>query len=211
MKNRPTIEDLNDPSRFELLASVQHSRIKDFVLSQVLEDRKIVPFYMIYQTALFLVAIFFLTRAIVLAIKGDSSYLFITLGAIVFSLTILVAVHELIHGMVLKLAGAPKVRFGMVPGRFIFYAEADKFVLSRKPFLWIAFTPLVVVQLVTAILIVFWFSQPLVYLPVMVMCIHSFFCAGDVALATLFYRFPGKEVYTYDDHKHKTSFYFLEK
>ncbi len=211
MKNRPTIEDLADPSRFELLASVEHSRIKDFVLSQVMEDRKIVPIYMIYQTTLFLAAIFFLTRAIVIALKGDSNYLFITLGSIAFSLTLLVAIHELIHGMVLILAGAPKVRFGMVPGRYIFYAEADKFVLSRRPFLWVAFTPLVVVQLVTAILIVYWYSQPLVYFPVMVMCIHSFFCAGDVALATLFYRFPGKEVYTYDDHKQKTSYYFLQK
>jgi len=211
MKKSPTIDELNDPERFELLASVEHARIKDFVLSQVMEDRKFVPYYMIYQTALFLAAIFFLTRAIVLAIKGDSNYLFITLGAIVFSVTLLVVIHEFIHGLVLKLTGAPKVRFGMVSGRFIFYAEADKFVLSRRPFLWVAFTPLFVVQIITAIFIVLWFSQPLVYFPLMLMCIHSFFCAGDVALATLFYRFPGKEVYTYDDHQQKTSYYFLEK
>jgi hypothetical protein len=211
MKKTPSIEELNNNNQYEILASVEHARIKDFVLSQVMEDRRIVPYYMIYQTALFLAAIFFLTRSIVLAFRGDSTYIFITIGAIAFSLTLLVVIHELLHGLVLKLAGAPKVSFGMVPGKFIFYAEADKFVLGRKSFFWVAFTPLIVVQIVTAILIIVWFTQPLVYFPLMVMCIHSFFCAGDIALATLFFRFPGQEVFTYDDHESKTSYYFVEK
>jgi hypothetical protein len=211
MKRTPSIEELNNTARFEILASVEHARIKDFVLSQVMEDRRIVPYYMIYQTALFLAAIFFLTRSVVLALRGESAYLLIAIGAVGFSLTLLVVIHELMHGLVLKLAGAPKVSFGMVPGKFIFYAEADKFVLGRKPFLWVAFTPLILVQIVTAILIIAWFTQPLVYFPLMVMCIHSFFCAGDIALATLFFRFPGQEVFTYDDHERKTSYYFVRK
>jgi hypothetical protein len=165
---------------------------------------------MVYQTTLFLAAVFFLTRASVLAIRGESAYLLITLGAVAFSLTILVVVHELLHGLALKLAGAPRVSYGMVPGKFIFYAEADKFVLNRKIFLGVAFTPLVIVQIITVILIILWFAQPLVYFPLMVMCIHSFFCAGDVALITLFYKFPGRRMYTYDDHEQKTSYYFIE-
>lgn len=211
MRRTPTIEELNNQDKFEMLASVEHARIKDFVLSQVMEDRRLVPYYMIYQTALFLAAIFFLTRSIVLAFRGDSSYLLVTIGAILFSLTVLVVFHELIHGLVLKITGAPKVSFGMVPGKFIFYAEADKFVLGKKPFLWVAFTPLVIIQVVTAILIIAWYMQPLVYFPLMVMCIHSFFCAGDVALATLFFRFPGQEVFTYDDRQEKTSYYFVKR
>lgn len=211
MKKTPSIEELNNNEQFEILASVEHARIKDFVLSQVMEDRRIVPYYMIYQSILFLAAIFFLTRSVVLAFRGESAYLLITIGAIAFSLSLLVVIHELLHGLVLKMAGAPKVSFGMVPGRFIFYAEADKFVLGRKPFFWVAFTPLVVIQIVTAILIIAWFTQPLVYFPLMVMCIHSFFCAGDIALATMFFRFPGQEVFTYDDHEKKTSHYFVKK
>jgi len=211
MKTTPSIEELNNRDLFDLLASVEHARIKDFVLSQVMEDRRIVPYYMFYQIALFLAAIFFLTRSIVLAIRGESAYLLFTIGAIAFSLTLLVVIHELLHGLVIKLAGAPKVSFGMVPGKFIFYAEADKFVLGRKLFLRVAFTPLVVIQIITAILIIAWFTQPLVYFPLMVMCIHSFFCAGDIALATLFFRFPGREVFTYDDHEKRTSYYFVGK
>ena len=211
MKNIPDVEHLKNSEEFELLAAVEHARIKDFVLGQVMEDRRIIPYYMIYQTLLFLAALFFFTRSVVLAFRGDSSFLLVSIGAIVFSLTFLVVLHELLHGLVLKLAGAPRVSFGMVPGKFIFYAEADKFVLHRKSFMWVAFTPLVVVQLITTLLVISWFSNFMVFFPIMVMCIHSFFCAGDVALVTLFYRFPGYDVYTYDSHEEKTSYYFIRK
>lgn len=211
MKNIPTVEHLNSSGEFDLLAAVEHARIKDFVLGQVMEDRRIIPYYMIYQTILFLGALFFLTRSVVLAFRGDASYLLVSIGAVAFSLTFLVIFHELLHGLVLKFAGAPKVSFGMVPGKFIFYAEADRFVLDRKSFMWVAFTPLVVVQIVTILLIISWYSDFLVFFPIMIMCIHSFFCAGDVALVSLFYRFPGQEVYTYDNRKEKTSYYYLRK
>jgi hypothetical protein len=211
MKNIPTVEQLNNSQEYELLAAVEHARIKDFVLGQVMEDRRIIPYYMIYQTALFLVALFFLTRSVVLAARGDTAYLLVTIGAVIFSLTFLVVIHEILHGLVLKLAGAPRVSFGMVPGKFIFYAEADQFVLRKIPFMWVAFTPLVVVQMVALIMIISWFNSPLVFFPVMVMCIHSFFCAGDVALATLFYRFPGYEVFTYDNKEEKTSYYYISR
>lgn len=166
---------------------------------------------MVYQTILFLAAIFFLTRSVVLAVKGDNNYLFVSLAGILFSLTVLVVIHELLHGIVLKLAGAPRIRYGMVPGKFIFYAEADLFVLGRKPFAFVALTPLIIIQILTIVGIAIWYNQSLVYFPLMVMCIHSFFCAGDIALLALFYRYPGREVYTYDNRAEQTSYYFMER
>lgn len=207
----PTIKELNNPERFELIAAVSHSRIKDFVLRQVMDDRKIVPYYMVYQTILFLGAMFFLTRSVVLALKGDSNFLFVTLAGILFSLTFLVVIHEMLHGIVLKLAGAPRIRYGMVPGKFIFYAEADQFVLGKKPFAFVALAPLVIIQVLTILGIALWYNQALVYFPLMVMCIHSFFCAGDIALLALFLRFPGREVYTFDSRAEKTSYYYMER
>ena len=35
MKPKPTIEDLHDPTQFEMYASFDQSRIKEFVLQQV--------------------------------------------------------------------------------------------------------------------------------------------------------------------------------
>lgn len=208
---KPTIEVLNDTEKFEQIASVEHGRIKEFVIQQVMSDKKLIPVYMVYQTSLFLAGLFFFTRALVLALKGTAIYLWITLGTIIFCFTFLVIIHESLHGVALKIVGAPKVRFGGVLRKFIFYAEADQFVLGRKRFLFVAFIPLIVIQMITIAGVIIWFSHPLVYFFLILMTFHSFFCSGDVALATLFLRFPGREVFTYDNREEKTSYYFVEK
>ena len=211
MNPKPTIQDLNDPEKFDLLAAVEQGKIKDFVIRQVMDDKKIIPVYMAYQTLLFFAGLFFVTRAIVLALKGNIIYLLITAGGILFSFTFLVVIHEFLHGIALKLAGAPRVTFGGILKKFIFFAEADHFVLGKRPFLFVAFTPLVVIQVITIIGIVIWFNVPFIYFFLMVMSIHSFFCSGDVALATVFYRYPGRETYTYDNGAEKKSYYFAER
>ena len=208
---KPSIETLHDPEKYELLASVEHAKIKEFVIEQVMKDKMLVPAYMVYQTSLFLVGLFFITRAIILAWKGEAIYLWITLGTILFCFTVLVIVHELLHGLALKMTGAPRVRYGGMLIKFIFYAEADKFVLSRKPFLFVALIPLIVVQVITIAGIIIWFYDPFIYFFLILMTFHSFFCSGDVALVTLFFRFPGREVFTYDSRVEKTSYYFVEK
>lgn len=207
----PTVEELQDPSRYELIAAVHLDKIRDFVVTQVTEDKKLVPAYMVYQTLMFLSGVFFLTRAIVLAWKGDARYLTITLLSLLFSFTLLVIIHELLHGLALRMAGAPRVRYGGDLRKFIFFAEADRFVMGRPAFLMVAFTPLVVVQLVTIAGIILTFSQPLVYCFLMLMSVHSLFCAGDLALATIFFKYPGRKVFTFDNRGEKTSYYYMEK
>jgi hypothetical protein len=208
---KPTLEALHNPEKYELLASVEHVKIKEFVIEQVMKDKKLVPVYMVYQTSLFLAGLFFFTRAVILAWKGQAIYLWITLATILFCFTLLVIIHELLHGLALKLTGAPTVRYGGDLLKFVFYAEADKFVLGRKPFLFVALIPLIVVQAITIAGIILWFSHPFVYFFLILMTFHSFFCSGDIALATLFIRFPGREVFTYDNREEKTSYYFVEK
>jgi len=211
MKPKPTIEDLHDPTKFEMFASFDQSRIKEFVLQQVMSDKKIIPVYMIYQTLLFLSGIFFFTRAIMLAFKGNYMYLLISIGAVLFSMTLLVAIHELLHGIALKLVGAPKVIFGGIIKKFIFFAEAGNFIMGKSSFLFVAFTPLVVVQVITILGIILWYSVPFLYFFLMVMVIHSFFCSGDVALVTIFYRFPDRDTFTYDNSNEKKGFYYVRK
>ena len=211
MSRIPSVEELNDSPMFELFASVEQNRIKDFVLQQVMTDKRIIPVYMVYQTALFLVGIFFFTRSIVLAYKGNPVYLLISAGAILFSLTLLVVIHEILHGIALKFAGAPKVTFGGILSKFIFFAEADRFVLGKKSFLFVAGTPFILIKLATVAGMIFFFSVPFFYFFLLVMVIHSFFCSGDVALITIFYRFPGRETYTYDNAAEKKSYYFIKK
>jgi hypothetical protein len=211
MNPKPLVQELNDPEKFELIASVDQDHIKDFVLEQVMSDKKIIPLYMVYQTLFSLMGLFFLTRAIILAFRGNFTYLLVTAASIIFSFTVLVAIHELLHALALKLSGASKVTISGNWRKFIFFAEADNFVLGKETFLFVALTPLVFVQIVTLIGIVIWFDVPFLYFFLIVMTIHSFFCSGDVALITLFYRYPGRKIYTYDNHSEKKSIYFKQR
>jgi hypothetical protein len=210
MMRNPTVEDLKNSGKYNLVASVEQGRIREFVVEQAMADKKIIPIYMIYQTLLLFSGLFFLTRALVLAFRGEWSYFLISAGAVVFSLTILVAIHELLHAFALVLTGARRIRFGAVPGRFVFFAVADQHVMGKRTFILVALTPLICIQVATAIGIGFWFHVPFVYFFLILMSMHSLFCAGDIALITLFYRFPGKKVFTFDNFSEKTSYFFLQ-
>jgi hypothetical protein len=208
MRKNPTVEDLKDQAKYDLVASVEQGRIREFVIEQAMADRLIIPGYMVYQTLLVFSGLFFLTRALVLAFRGEWSYFLFSAGAIVFSLTLLVLIHELLHAFALMMTGARRIRFGAVRGRFIFFAVAHLHVMGKKAYVLVALTPLVVVQVAAVAGTVFWLSDPFVYFFLILMSMHSLFCAGDIALITLFHRFSGREVFTYDNFTEKTSYFF---
>lgn len=208
MKN-PTIEELQDEEKFELIATLEHTNIKEFVIDQLSEGGKLVVYYMFYQAAMMLLEIFVVTRSIVLAYHSNFSPLYYTVVALLFSFTLLIPIHELIHGLALKVTGAPKVDYGAYLKKFIFYAEADQHILNQKQFEFVALAPFVVIKILTLAGILLFFSSPLLFSFITVMTAHSLFCAGDIGLLNIFYR--KKVDYTYDLRAEKRSYYFKRK
>ena len=204
----PTIDELRNSGEYELMAQLNHQQIKEFVINQLTENGKIIRIYMIYQIVMILIGMFFFTRSIVLAFKGDSEPLYFSLAALVFCFSVLIIIHELLHGIALKLSGAPTISFGGYFKKFVFYAEADRFVINRRQFAFIALTPLVVVKLVTLTGIIFFLNNPLFYFLIFVMSAHSLFCAGDIGLLSVFYKFKNSEVFTFDVKEEKTSYFY---
>ena len=204
----PTINELQNPEKFELVAQLSHEQIKEFVVEQISGNTKIIRFYMYYQILMITVGMFFFTRSIVLAVKGNLLPVYYSLAALVFSFSVLIVFHESLHGIALKLAGAKSVTFGGYLKKFVFYAEADQFVINRRQFAFIALTPLVVVKLITLTGIIFFFSHPLVYSLIFVMSAHSLFCAGDIGLLTVFYKNKETEIFNFDVKADKTSYFF---
>ena len=207
----PSVTELQNEEQFELIAKLNHKQIKDFVIERLLEKGRMVSVYMYYQTVMILFGLFFITRAVTLAFKHYTQPLTISVAAVLFCFTFLVVIHELLHGIAMKLTGAPKINFGGYLRKFVFYAEADRHVLNKKQFAFIALTPLVTVQIVTLIGIVFFFHQPWVYFWIILMSFHSLFCAGDVGLLSLFYQEKDSEIYTFDVKAEKTSYYYKRK
>lgn len=204
----PTIEELRNPEKYELIAQLNHSQIKEFVINQLMQNGKIIKFYMIYQILMIMIGMFFFTRSIVLAFQSSPVQLYYSLGALVFCFSVLVIVHELLHGIALKLTGAKRVTFGGYLKKFIFYAEADRFVINRRQFGFIALTPLVLVKLITLTGIILFSSHPVFYFLIFVMSAHSLFCAGDIGLLSVFYRNRENEIYTFDVKEEKTSYFY---
>jgi len=206
--SNPTIEELRDPDKYDLIAQLNHQQIKEFVINQLMQNGRIIKVYMIYQILMILVGIFFFTRSIVLAFQGSANQLYYSLAALVFSFSVLIIIHELLHGIALKLSGAKRISFGGYLKKFVFYAEADHFVINRKQFAFIALTPLFVVKLITLIGIIFLFSHPVFYFLIFVMSAHSLFCAGDIGLLSVFYKYKYSEIFTFDVKAEKTSYYY---
>lgn len=207
MRN-PSIEELRNPEKYELIAQLNHSQIKEFVIDQLTTKSRMITAYMIYQIIMIMIGMFFFTRSIVLAFQGSPIQLYYSLAALVFSLSVLVIVHELLHGTALKLAGAKRVTYGGYLKKFIFYAEADQFVINRRQFAFIALTPLFAVKLITLIGIIFLFSHPVFYFLIFVMSAHSLFCAGDIGLLSVFYKIKNIEIFTFDVKAEKTSYFY---
>ena len=204
----PSIEELRTSEEFELIAQLNHQQIKEFVINQLAENGRIIKVYMIYQILMIVIGIFFFTRSLVLAFQDSAIQLYYSLAALIFCFSALIIIHELLHGIALKLIGAKKVTFGGYLKKFIFYAEADQFVINRRQFAFVALTPLFVVKLVSLIGIFFLFEQPVFYFLIFVMSAHSLFCAGDIGLLSVFYKYKNTEVYTFDIKAEKTSYFF---
>ena len=204
----PSIDELRNSGEYELMAQLNHQQIKEFVIEQLTESSKIIKIYMIYQVLMIMIGMFFFTRSIVLAFKDYSMPLFYSLAALVFCFSVLIVIHELLHGIALKLSGAPKISFGGYLKKFVFYAEADQFVINRKQFAFIALTPLFAVKLITLIGIIFLFNQPVLYFLIFIMSSHSLFCAGDIGLYSVFLKLKNVEVFTFDVKAEKTSYFY---
>jgi hypothetical protein len=212
MRSNLTPEDLKNEHEFELLTEVSHNNLKEFILEQIREEKQIIRIYSVYQVVLMLLFAFLLTRSIVIAIKGHPEALVNVILSLLFSFTFLILIHELLHALAFWICGARKISFGYIPKKFIFYALADQQVIQSKSFHFVALTPFITVKLICIIGAIVYCNENLIYFFLSVMCLHSLFCAGDIALLAFYRLQKGKEIFNFDDRKEgKTYFYIRRK
>ena len=206
-----TPDDLNDPARFELLAEIEHRQIKRFILEQINPSLRIVRIYSAYQVIMILTLIFLITKAVISYSRGLSGPVQQITYAVVFSFTALVIIHELLHALAYRICGARRLKAGAVWKKFVFYVMADKEVIGFKAFRIVAYAPLVVVKLTCLLLGVLYWYTPYAYFFFSIMCIHSLFCAGDMAMLAFYRAHTGREIYSYDDPARGKSFFYARK
>ena len=148
MRKKLTPEDLQNENEFELLKEVSHQNLREFIVEQITKEKTIIRIYSGYQVIMLMLFTFIFTRGIILSIKGNHE-LIVTIGwSLLFSLSALIVIHELLHAMAYLATGARKISFGLILKKFIFYAMADRQVIAPRAFHLVALTPFVVVKLI---------------------------------------------------------------
>ena len=211
MSRKLSPDDLQNNNEFELLAEVSHQKLREFVVEQIIEEKYIIRIYSVYQVLMMVLFIFLLTRSIMLVFKGFSEPI-ISMGlALLFSFSILIVIHELLHAVAYLLSGAKKISFGVILKKFVFYALADQQVIESRAFHFVALTPFVVIKLICLAGTIVFYNQSWMYFFLSVMCLHSLFCAGDLAMLAFYNLHQGKEIYNYDNRSEGKTYFYIRK
>ncbi len=211
MPRKLTPEDLQNKNEFELLTEVSHRHLKEFVAEQISKEKVVIRFYSVYQILMIVLFIYLGTRSIVLLIKGYSLQISGIGLAILFSFSVLIVVHELLHALAYRLTGARRISFGLELKKFIFYAMADRQVIAPRAFHFVALTPFILVKLICLIGFLSSHNIVLTYFFLSVMCLHSLFCAGDIAMLAFYNLYPDREIYNYDNRTEGKTYFYIRK
>ncbi len=204
-------EDLQNESEFELLTVVSHHKLREFIVEQITKEKTIIWIYSGYQVIMLMLFTFIFTRGIIFSIKGNHELL-VTIGwSLLFSLSALIVIHELLHALAYLATGARKISFGVILKKFIFYAMADRQVIASRGFHIVALTPFVVVKLICLNGILQFYNGQLMYFFMSVMCLHSLFCAGDIAMLAFYRIHKGKEIYNFDNRSEGKTYFYTRK
>jgi len=212
MTKKLTPEDLQRKNAgFDLLAEVSHQNLREFVVQQIHKEKYIIRIYSIYQILLTVLFSFLLIRSIILAHSGISGPIIAMIFALLFSFSLLIVIHELLHAAAYRLFGARNISFGYELRKFIFYALADKQVIEATAFRVVALTPFVIVKLAALIGAAIYFNEPAMYFFLNVMCFHSLFCAGDMAMLAFYRLNSGKEIFNFDNRTEGKTYFYTRK
>lgn len=185
---------------YRIHVRLDHRKLVDFIRPYLFRANPVMIFYWGFNLLL-------LGLGILYAYQDELGWnvcLWAAVGVPVFFLFI--PVHELIHGIGYKLAGAPVVGYKAVWKQLVFYAMADRFVTRRKPFVILALAPFVLLN--SVFLAGFLVSEgALRWLLWGLLFFHTSGCAGDFALVSYFYDWWPKDPVTYDAVETQESFF----
>jgi hypothetical protein len=213
-KEHITPETLRNNLHYQLLDEVAFNDLKSFIVGIVSQKHAVIRIYSLVQILALISISTLLGYFIVLTAKGNlqaKESLWVVGLALMFSFTLLIVIHELIHALAFWVLGKRDIKFGVQLKKFLFYVQADQQVLSKKEFFVVALAPLVVVSLAALILIIFDATGNTGLFALTIASTHLLFCAGDMALIGYFIKHGKNGMFTYDSASEKTTYYYIKK
>jgi hypothetical protein len=204
---RISVENIRSDPSFKLLDKLRYEDILEFATGYIRKRTRIIAFFLISIIVFFILQWSAFVYGVTVLDMNAVSLLKQFLYGLVISMTVIIPIHELIHAIGYVLLGATKIRFGAVLKHFAFYAVADDFVTGRAGFIFLALSPFVVVTLLNLAGFIF-VKGYASFTYISVLFFHATMCAGDFALLSYFEFHRDKELYTFDDVRNKTSYFY---
>ena len=202
-----TVEELQQHPGYKRWLTLTHDEILPFVQEEFGKRGWLARFYILLNLALLigmaLLGIWQVTHGLI----GTGKVILNSILGFVLTLSLLVPIHEGIHGLAYKLVGAPRVQYGSDIKKFIFFAMADHFVVGFPRFIIVALAPFLVINFFTA-LSIFYVSLNYQWILLGVLLMHTGACAGDFAMLSFFLRHRGEGLLTYDDVSNQRSYFY---
>jgi hypothetical protein len=208
MLNKPTIEELEDSSGYSKELTLRYSDIAHFVVDRLLTaSLPMILLWIVLLAAAILSAVFW--PGLIFKLQEPQILKGLLTGTVLIPL-LLVPLHEVLHLVPFRLAGARDIRMGSDFRQGIIYITAHRFVTGKRLLAFVAMTPFTVITagLITSIALcpVWW--QWVISISLFV---HTTMCAGDAAMLTYTNSFKGKEVYTWDDADLMEAYFYIPR
>jgi hypothetical protein len=192
---------------YEPILELPHKEMVPFVLEQLKKHNPVTLFFWGFSALSVLGWLFHIVLA---GLEGQLEligFLSFTGLSLFFFLIPTVPLHELIHGAVYKLLGAPRVAYGADWSKMVFYAIAPSYVVNAREFIVLALAPFVVFTLLF-IPLLFLIPPNWLWAVWGLFLLHTSGCAGDFAMVSFCYENRGKDLVTYDEEE--VSFFLVK-
>jgi len=129
---------------------------------------------------------FFIPITTLFDVSGDTVAYFLRLGILLVLMIAYMVIHELVHGVAMKMCGTKKVKYGFT-GMYAFAGSDDYY--DKRSYIFIALAPIVLLGAVIGVINFFvpaeWF-----WVVYFVQVINLSGAAGDLYVSVRFSRFP---------------------
>ncbi len=200
-------DHIESSENFRMIHKLHYDEILGFVFENIRKKTFSSRFYFAFNILTLILIVYFLIYGLrnnTLTFKEFGLQFFIGMFAGSF---LVIPFHEGFHGLAYKLTGAPKIQFGADMKQMIFYVTADRYVLNRKGFYFLAYTPFVMINIL-AIGLYFFIPAIEIHTLLFFLLFHNAMCIGDLAMVSFYESHPGSELYTFDDVPKRVSYIY---
>jgi hypothetical protein len=207
MSLKPTIRELEDETAYEKVLTLSYSDLAPFVIGSL--KSRTTPMIIIWiavAVSAFLTVWFWPG----IHNKVDRGIIMGLVTGLVIVPLLLVPLHEGLHLIPYRLAGARDIRIGADLRQGVIYVTAHRFVAGLCLFTIVAFLPFIMISAGMAVLISVcspWWQWALS----LSLFAHTTMCAGDAALLAFMWGFNHRNVFTWDDADAREAYFYASK